>query len=49
MLKVHILSKCSHCNGEAYLPVGEAADYQGHKNTRYMPCKICEGRSNEPL
>ena len=24
MFKVHILSKCAHCNGEAYLPCGEA-------------------------
>jgi DnaJ-class molecular chaperone len=34
MLKVHILATCSHCNGEAYQPIGEAEDCQGHKYTR---------------
>jgi len=48
MFKVHILGTCSHCNGEAYQPVGEAEDTQGHKYTRYVPCPICEGSGNEP-
>jgi DnaJ-class molecular chaperone len=48
MLKVHILNTCSHCNGEAYQPVSEAEDCQGHKYTRYVPCPICEGSGNEP-
>ena len=26
LLKLHILDTCSHCNGEAYQPVGEAED-----------------------
>jgi hypothetical protein len=26
MLKVHILTGCSHCNGEAYLTIGEGED-----------------------
>jgi hypothetical protein len=28
MLKVHILSICSQCNGDAYVPVGEAEDFR---------------------
>ena len=48
MLKVHILDTCSHCNGEAYQPVGEAEDSQGHKYTRHIPCPFCEGSGNEP-
>jgi hypothetical protein len=28
MFKVHILVTCSHCNGEAYQPIGEAEDSQ---------------------
>lgn len=48
MLKVHILDTCSHCNGEAYLPMGESEDNQGHKYTRYIPCPTCEGSGNDP-
>ena len=48
MLRVHILATCSHCNGEAYLAIGEAEDYQGHKYIRHIPCPICEGSGNEP-
>ena len=48
MLKVHILTTCSHCNGEAYLAMGESEDNQGNKYTRYIPCPICEGSGNEP-
>jgi hypothetical protein len=48
MLKVHILDTCSHCNGEAYQPICEAEDSQGHKYTRYPPCPIYEGSGNEP-
>jgi len=43
MVKVHILATCSHCNGEAYQPVGETEDSQGHTYTRYTPCSICQG------
>lgn len=42
MLKVHVLVTCSHCNGEAYLPIGDAEDSQGHKYTRHIPCPVCE-------
>jgi len=49
MLKVHILSTCTHCNGEAYQPVCETEDCQGHKYIRYAPCPNCEGSGNEPM
>jgi hypothetical protein len=48
MLKVHILTQCSHCKGQAYLPVGEAENHKGEKSTRYLPCPVCEGSGNEP-
>jgi hypothetical protein len=43
MIKVRVLSKCQHCNGEAYLPVGEEIDAKGNTYTRHRPCPICEG------
>jgi DnaJ-class molecular chaperone len=48
MLKVHILSICSHCNGEAYQPIGEAEDCQGRKYIQHAPCPFCEGSGYEP-
>ena len=48
MVKVQVLTKCEHCNGEAYLPMGEAEDSQGRTYTRYVPCPMCEGSGNEP-
>jgi len=48
MIKVQVLMQCKHCNGEAYLPMGEAEDCQGHKYTRHIPCSMCEGSGNEP-
>ena len=44
MTKVHILTTCAACNGQAYVPIGEAEDYKGRKYTRYRPCPGCEGR-----
>ena len=34
MIKVQILTRCEHCHGQAYLPIGEAQDYQGNTYTR---------------
>lgn len=48
MIKVQILIHCEHCNGEAYLPNGEAEDCQGRKYTRYAPCPMCAGSGNQP-
>lgn len=42
-MKVRVLDKCSHCNGQAYLPVGENVDYKGEKYIRHLPCSHCEG------
>ena len=43
MIKIHILEKCKHCNGETYLPIGQAESYTGEKHTRYIPCVNCAG------
>jgi hypothetical protein len=48
MLKVQVLAPCSHCDGEAYVPMGEAEDHQGNKYTRHISCPTCEGSGNEP-
>ena len=48
MLKVHILTTCQHCNGQAYLPNGEGEDYKGRKYTRYVPCPMCQGEGQRP-
>ncbi len=47
MLKVHILTQCSNCDGQAYLPAGEAEKHKGEKYTRYQPCPVCEGSGYE--
>ena len=47
MIKVHILTTCEHCHGEAYLPLGEAQDYLGRTYTRYHPCPMCNGSGNQ--
>ena len=41
--KIHVLLKCEHCQGRAYLPEGETEDYMGRKYIRYKPCPRCEG------
>ena len=43
MLKVHILDRCPHCDGRAYLPSGEAIDSSGKPYTRHTPCPMCQG------
>ena len=48
MLKVHILTTCEHCNGVAYLPIGEGEDYEGRTYTRFAPSPICEGSGQQP-
>ena len=47
MIKVQILDRCEHCNGEAYLPVGEAKSYSGEQYTRYEPCTQCQGSGKQ--
>ena len=41
MIKVHILDRCGHCEGAAYLPIGEATSYTGEKYMQYEPCPQC--------
>ena len=43
MLKVYIQDRCPYCDGQAYLPAGEATDWKGETLTRYAPCQMCEG------
>lgn len=43
MIQVQILTRCEHCDGEAYLPIGEAESYTGETYTRYLPCPVCQG------
>ena len=43
VVKIHVLLKCEHCQGQAYLFVGEAEDFYGQKYDRYKPCPNCEG------
>jgi hypothetical protein len=47
MFKIHILTICDHCNGQAFLPNGESEDYKGRKYTRFAPCPMCEGSGNQ--
>ena len=43
IIKVQILSKCSYCDGKAYLPAGMDVDYKGEKYQRFLPCPKCHG------
>lgn len=43
IIKVKILSKCSYCDGQAYLPSGMDEDVKGEKYMRYLPCPKCSG------
>jgi len=44
MLKVHILTKCEFCDGEAYIQEGEAISMDGEVYTHYRPCYYCKGK-----
>ena len=48
MIKVQILTQCEHCQGQAYLPVGEAESYSGEKYIRHISCPICNGSGAQP-
>ncbi len=48
MIKVHILTTSSHCNGEAYLPIGQEINAQGKPYTRHVSCPTCEGSGLAP-
>ena len=43
MIKVRILDRCEHCEGDCYMPVGEFESYTGKRYIRHEPCPQCEG------
>jgi hypothetical protein len=47
MTKVRILTTCSHCQGKAQLPSGEAEDYLGNRYIQHKPCPQCEGSGTQ--
>lgn len=47
MIKIHILVRCEHCQGKAYLPTGQATSHSGDTYTRYKPCSACQGSGNQ--
>ena len=47
MIKVHIQVPCQYCDGEAYLPYGEASSYTGETYIRYFPCHVCHGSGEQ--
>jgi hypothetical protein len=49
MVKVQIITRCEHCNGQAYLPVGEDVSYTGEKYIRHKPCPNCQGSARQTL
>ena len=48
MLKVRILTTCNYCNGQAYLPIGEAVSATGHKYIKHRRCPKCDGSGIRP-
>jgi hypothetical protein len=46
-IKIQILVPCNACNGEAYVPIGQAESHTGEKYTRYQPCPQCQGSGNQ--
>ncbi len=47
MIKVKILTRCTHCNGAAHQPCGEEEDYKGESYTLHRPCPQCQGSGNQ--
>ena len=43
MIKVRILDRCEHCEGDCYFPVGEFESYIGERYMRHEPCPQCNG------
>jgi hypothetical protein len=46
-VKVQIQTRCEHCDGEAYILVGEAIDANGNLYPRYLPCGYCQGSGEQ--
>ena len=47
IVKVQILTRCEYCEGEAYLPAGEAESNTGEIYMRYEPCSVCQGSAKQ--
>lgn len=45
MIEIQIQTYCQHCDGQAYLPIGEAESYAGEQYMQYEPCYQCHGPS----
>jgi hypothetical protein len=41
MLKVMVIDRCEHCDGEAYVYAGEYKDEFG-EHPVYRPCHVCK-------
>jgi hypothetical protein len=46
-MKVHVRTTCSFCEGEAYLPVREAASCTGERFTQHRRCAYCLGSGEQ--
>jgi len=42
-LKIPVSDQCPECEGQAYLPAGQAISSSGEPYTKYAPCPVCEG------
>lgn len=47
IFKVQCITQCEHCEGEAYLPAGEAESNTGETYMRYEPCSMCLGSAEQ--
>ena len=47
MIKVRILDRCEHCEGEAYIFEYQDVDGRGETYDRYRPCEMCHGSGNQ--
>ena len=47
MTKIQILTTCQHCNGEAYIKIGEAECYTEEPHVLYEPCSKCQGSGTQ--
>jgi len=49
MIKVHILDRCKHRDGQANLPNGESKSYTGEKYMQYETCPKCQGSGKQAI
>ena len=46
MLKVYIQDCCPYCDGQAYLPAGEATDWTGETYTHMPPARCARAQAS---